>query len=70
MDIIKSFMLEEGLFRGSYINADKTTEDIWEKHTYPDVLYPIFNEAVLMALALSAGIKYQGVFSLQIKRLA
>ncbi len=67
MDIIKSFMLEDGLFRGCYIDADKTTRDIWEKHTYPDSLYSVFNEAVLMALALSAGIKYQGVFSLQIK---
>lgn len=67
MDIIKSFMLEEGLFKGSFIAADQTVSDIWNKHDYPDVLRPIFTEAVLVALALSNGIKYQGVFSLQIK---
>ena len=67
MDIIKSFMLEDGLFKGAFIAADKTVADIWEKHNYPMALRPIFEEAVLVALALSAGIKYQGVFSLQIK---
>ena len=67
MDIIKSFMLEDGLFKGAFISADKTIADIWEKHNYPDTLRPIFTEAVLVALALSSGIKYQGVFSLQIK---
>jgi len=67
MDIIKSFMLEDGLFKGTFIAADKTVADIWEKHNYPATLRPIFEQAVLMALALSAGIKYQGVFSLQIK---
>ena len=43
MDIIKSFMLEDGLFRGCYIDADKTTKDIWKKHTYPNSLYPVLN---------------------------
>ncbi|MBR6412041.1 MAG: Hsp33 family molecular chaperone HslO [Alphaproteobacteria bacterium] len=67
MDIIKSFMLEDGLFKGAFISADKTVSDIWNKHDYPADLRPLFQEAVLVALALSAGIKYQGVFSLQIK---
>lgn len=67
MDIIKSFLLEDGLFRGAFIAADGVTDAIWEKHGYPDKLRPIFSEAVVMALALSAGIKYDGVFSLQIK---
>ena len=67
MDIIKSFMLEQGLFRGTWIAADSVLENIWNKHNYPDVLRPVFQQAVLLALALSAGIKYDGVFSLQIK---
>ena len=67
MDIIKSFMLEDGLFKGSFISADQTISDIWNKHDYPEALRPILSEAVLVALALSNGIKYQGVFSLQIK---
>ncbi len=67
MDIVKSFMLENGLFRGSYIAADDTVNDIWNRHAYPAELRPLLCEAVLTALALSAGIKYQGVFSLQLK---
>ena len=67
MDIIKSFMLEQGLFRGTWIAADSVVESIWSKHDYPNTLRPLFGQAVLMALALSAGIKYDGVFSLQIK---
>ena len=67
MDIIKSFMLEKGLFRGTWIAADSVIDSIWNKHDYPDTLRPLFGQAVLMALALSAGIKYNGVFSLQIK---
>lgn len=67
MDIIKSFMLEDGLFRGTYIAADQAVQTIWQRHDYPLALRPLFNEAVLVALALSGGIKYRGVFSLQIK---
>lgn len=67
MDIIESFMLEDGLFRGSFISADSVVADIWAKHDYAPALRPVFHRAVLVALALSAGIKYQGVFSLQIK---
>ena len=67
MDIIETFMLEDGLFRGSFISADSVVADIWAKHDYDAALRPVFHRAVLVALALSAGIKYQGVFSLQIK---
>ena len=67
MDIIKSFMLENGLFKGSFISADTVVEDIWKKQHYPKSLKSIFHQAVLIALALSSNIKYQGVFSLQIK---
>ena len=67
MDIILPFMLEDGLLRGSLINVDRVVADIWKKQSYPEALRPILHQAVLTATALSAGIKYQGVFSLQIK---
>lgn len=67
MDIIQPFMLENGLFRGSLINVDQVVADIWKKQNYPKALRPVLHQAVLTATALSAGIKYQGVFSLQIK---
>ncbi len=67
MDIIKSFMLADGLVRGSFIAADDVVAGIWDKQGYPDVLKPILTDVIIMALTLSAGIKYEGIFSLQIK---
>lgn len=66
MDIIQPFMVENGFARGTLISADEAFLDIWQKHAYPDVLKPFLHEAVLLALALSSGIKYQGLFSLEI----
>jgi len=67
MDIIKPFMLENGLFRGSFISADDAISKMMENHTYPSVVQSYLAQTALLAIALSAGIKYDGVFSLQIK---
>ncbi len=67
MDIVKSFMLNDGLVRGVFISADDVIAEINQKQAYPDVLKPIIGEAILAALALSAGLKYDGLFSLQIR---
>lgn len=67
MDIIKPFMLEDGLFRGSFIAADDTITKIMENHAYPKIVQSYLGQAALIALALANGIKYNGVFSLQIK---
>ena len=67
MDIVKSFILNDGLVRGAFIAADTVVADIWKRQAYPDVLRPVLTDAVLAALALSAGLKYDGLFSLQIR---
>ncbi|MBR5129684.1 MAG: Hsp33 family molecular chaperone HslO [Alphaproteobacteria bacterium] len=67
MDIIKPFMLEDGLFRGSFISADDAISKMMENHNYPPVVQSYLTQVALLAIALSAGIKYNGVFSLQIK---
>lgn len=67
MDIIKPFMLEDGLFRGRYIVADETVDAMLKLHTYPKVVAHYLKQAALLALALATGIKYDGVFSVQIK---
>lgn len=67
MDIIKSFMLENGLFRGSFIAADDAIHKMMENHNYPPIVKSYLTQAALLTIALSAGIKYDGVFSLQIK---
>lgn len=67
MNIIKPFMLENGLIRGSFISADGAIEQMLENHNYPVVVRRYLSQVAVLALALSAGIKYDGVFSLQIK---
>ncbi len=67
MDIIQPFMLQGGLFRGSYIAADETIRDILGAHSYPAVVADVLTRTILLATALSGNLKYEGVFSLQIR---
>lgn len=67
MNIIKPFMLENGLFRGSFIAADDAISKMMENHNYPPIVQSYLTQVALLTIALSAGIKYDGVFSLQIK---
>lgn len=67
MDIVKSFMLEDGLFRGRYIVADDTVDQMLKLHAYPRVVQSYLKQSAVLALALASGLKYEGVFSLQIK---
>lgn len=67
MDIIKPFMLEDGLFRGRYIVADDALAQMLKLHTYPRVVQSYLKQVAVLALALASGLKYEGVFSLQIK---
>ncbi len=67
MDIVLPFMLDNGFSRGAFIAADKTTEDLLACHNYPPIVAHIMGQAVLLALALSVNIKYDGVFSLNVR---
>lgn len=66
MDIVRSFTLANGLCRGCLIAADQANQEIWQRHSYPECLKPFLEQAVVLVLALSAGIKFQGKFALQI----
>jgi molecular chaperone Hsp33 len=67
MDIIRPFMLKDGLFRGCFIEIEKTFQDIVQNQKYPDSVASFLKQGILLALALAGSIKYEGVFSLQIK---
>lgn len=67
MDIIQPFMLEQGLFRGSFIAADKTIALATGCHTYPDYVNALIAQMIVTGLFLSSSIKYQGTFALQLK---
>lgn len=67
MDIVMPFIIEKGLFRGSLIAADQTITDMLDCHSYPPLVERIMSQAAVLALALAGSIKYEGVFSLQIR---
>lgn len=67
MDIIQPFMLESGLFRGSLIAADKTTQLATGCHTYPPYVNDLIAQMIVTGLFLSSSIKYEGTFTLQLK---
>ncbi len=67
MDIIQSFMLDDGLFRGVFIAADQTLRELNEKHQYPQAVNKILDDCAVMAFALSSGLKYNGRFALQLR---
>lgn len=67
MDSIMSFILENARFKGVYIGADKAIQDILDCHSYPLVIQKILGQGVVLSLALAQSIKYQGVFSFQVR---
>ena len=67
MDIILPFMLDKGFSRGVYINADKTIADVLACHSYPKIIENVLSEVIVLTLALSANLKYNGIFSLNIR---
>lgn len=67
MDEIVPFLVEDACFKGSYIAADTTIQEILNCHSYPEVVEQVLAQSVVLALALSQSIKYEGVFSLEVK---
>ena len=66
-DFIKPFMLKEGLFRGEVVRVSKTIKEIIKRRSYPEPVAELMSEAVVLSALLSSGLKYDGIFTLQIK---
>ncbi len=67
MDSIMPFVLENLRFKGVYIGADTAIQEILDCHSYPIVVQKVLAEATVLAIALAQSIKYQGVFSLEVR---
>ncbi len=66
-NVIQPFSLEKSNVRGRMVRLGSTLTDIMQKHDYPAPVSALLSEMVTLCLMLSAMIKYDGVFSLQIK---
>ncbi len=66
-NVIQPFRLEKSNVRGRMVRLGSALGDIMGRHDYPPPVLSLLSEAVSLCLLLSAMLKYDGIFSLQIK---
>ncbi len=66
-DVIQPFRLEKSNVRGRMVRLGPVLAEIMGKHDYPPPVSALLSEVLTLALLLSGMLKYEGVFSLQIK---
>lgn len=66
-NVIQPFRLEKSNIRGRMVRLGSVLGDVMGKHDYPPPVLSLLSEAISLCLLLSAMLKYDGIFSLQIK---
>ncbi len=66
-DAIQPFRLEKSNVRGRMVRVGPVLGQIMGQHNYPAPVSALLSEVVTLSLALSAMLKYDGIFTLQIK---
>lgn len=66
-DVIQPFRLEKSNVRGRMVRLGPVLEQISGQHDYPPPVAALLAEVATVCLLLSAMLKYDGIFSLQIK---
>ncbi|MBL8628713.1 MAG: Hsp33 family molecular chaperone HslO [Rhodospirillaceae bacterium] len=64
-DVCQTFVLAGGAFRGRVVRLASSVSEIVRRHNDADAVSELLCEAMVSAVALAAGIKYDGVFTLQ-----
>ncbi len=66
-NVIQPFSLENSNVRGRMVRMGSVLTDIMKQHDYPAPVSALLSEVTTLCLMLSAMLKYEGVFSLQVK---
>lgn len=66
-DVIQPFRLEKSNVRGRMVRVGPVLSQIMGQHNYPPPVSSLLSEVVTLSLALSAMLKYDGIFTLQLK---
>ena len=66
-DTLTPFMLEGGAVRGRVVRLGAVAETILARHTYPDHVARLLSELLLAAAMLSANLKSEGIFTIQVR---
>jgi len=66
-DVSLPFLINGGAFRGRLVRLTAAVTDILERHKDPAPVAALLAEAMVAAVALAGGLKYNGVFTLQVQ---
>ena len=66
-DVCLPFILSGGAFRGRLVRLTTAATDILGAHKDPEPVSLLLAEAMAAAVALASGLKYKGVFTLQVQ---
>ena len=66
-DVSVSFLINDGAFRGRFVRLTGAVTEIQQRHDDPAAVGALLAEALVSAIALAGGLKYDGVFTLQVQ---
>ncbi|MGB1026862.1 MAG: Hsp33 family molecular chaperone HslO [Rhodospirillaceae bacterium] len=66
-DMVLSFQLMGGAFRGRLVRAGGVAADMIGPHAYPPAVAHLLAETLADGAAMASGLKYEGIFTLQIQ---
>lgn len=66
-NVVQPFRLEKSGVRGRMVRLGSVLAEMMNQHSYPPPVAALLSEVVALCLLLSAMLKYEGIFSLQIK---
>ena len=66
-DLIQPFRIEGGEVRGRLVRLSATTREILGRHAYPPPVAALLAESLALTAALAAALKFDGIFTFQLK---
>lgn len=66
-DLVLPFQIETSGLRGRLVRFGALLDDILGRHDYPEPVAHLLAETVVLAALLASALKYEGVFTLQVK---
>lgn len=66
-DLLRPFQLESSGLRGRFVRLGSTLDRVLEAHAYPEPVSRLLGQLLVLAGGLAGGLKFDGMFSLQLR---
>ncbi|MGB0669922.1 MAG: Hsp33 family molecular chaperone HslO, partial [Rhodospirillales bacterium] len=66
-DAVYPFQIEDRAIRGRLVRLSRVSDAILHAHSYPERVANLLAENLALAAALASGLKYDGIFTLQVQ---